>query len=147
MVIPEVNNSCWGTLLTLIEQANLSFNLYQRQASVDSVTQRPTNKNGWYTSESSKWHLIGQAQNLILEWLDEFDDRVVNEMNTFVYNDSKTPSAVVWHHDDAVMADLIAIEGVKYPRNYILTADNGKNDIYEAWVQNVRWYDSENQAF
>lgn len=77
----------------------------------DKFTGETEEKYGWLTTKLTRPMLVGEHVSLAREHIDTFNDvQTLEEMLTFVRDESGKPAAQEGSHDDLVMADGIALQ-------------------------------------
>jgi hypothetical protein len=106
LIIPEQNNA--GS--ALIREIR-DLRIYKRK-NMDEKWDKQTEKLGFRTSWQTKSQLIQHFQSLLRDKAVRiYDEKTVNEMNTFLWNDDATQKgagAARGFHDDDVMSTLLA---------------------------------------
>ena len=127
----EVNNHG----LTVINRVrDLGYgNLYTRRQ-FDQVQRKWVNRLGWRTDTSTRPVMIDKFRNAISEGsliINSYD--LVQEMRTFVFNDSGKAEAMPGEHDDRVMACGVGLMA----HEFALQLEPQKDDKYlgyEEWI-------------
>lgn len=110
----EVNNHGHVVIHVLTKELNYR-NLYKRR-SIDEISQKPTNKLGFHTTNENKILITEKLKTAVKTGkLIIPDADLINEMTTFIQEASKSGASVRRHatqgaHDDLVMAAAFAVE-------------------------------------
>ena len=69
---------------------------------------------GFQTNVSTRGVLLARMQEYISrEWLKVTDERLKDEINTFVFSNSNKPEAEIGRHDDMIFACALALIGME----------------------------------
>lgn len=105
----ERNNTGLATLVKA-KDYNWYDSLYFERA-IDSVTHKQSMKPWWSTNTKTRPLLISEYEEAIRLWyINQVDQRLRNELFTFVYNDKKKPEAILGTHDDFIISDAICYQ-------------------------------------
>ena len=112
-VVLEINGIGLATLTAL---KDIYSNIYKRQV-LDEMTKKRMEKLGWRTTYGTKILLLDNFLKLLRENKARvFDERILDEMKTFIWTDEARRSglgAQVGFHDDLVMATALAFWEIK----------------------------------
>jgi hypothetical protein len=114
MVVPEVNGCGLYPTKKLIE---LGVPVYYRQ-SQNSASRTMEGMAGWNTNEQTRKEIIDHLGALISKWTPEkptleiWDAKTLHQYKKFAVNRAGRPEAMPGEHDDAVMADAIALYNI-----------------------------------
>ena len=109
-IIAIEKNNTW--LATITEAKNYTwYNKLYATKTLDTTTMRQTDKIWWVTTSLTRPLMIQEYEAAIRTWIiTEIDERQQSELFTFVYNEKNKPEAIIWCHDDEVMADAICYQ-------------------------------------
>ena len=100
--------------------------LYYREV-IDDSTRRKERKHGWRTTTASRPPLIARLVSIVRDSPELITDLdTLNEMLTFVRDDSGKPQAVSGKHDDCILALAIA-HAARDQQTYFSTGDTAIN--------------------
>lgn len=109
----EINNS-WYSTIDIAKRRAWAQMLFKRKK-VDELSDSSTDKLGWWTGTGTREIMVDEYETAVRTgFLTEFDDRVLREMQTFIYMEWKA-IAEPPHHDDGLIADMICYQMRKYP--------------------------------
>lgn len=112
LAVPEVNNHGLTTL-TILKQ-RLYPNLFFRPAKYDTPDMPMSARLGWKTTTTTKALLIDDMVTACRNGEVKLRAKeVVDEMETFVYDDRMRARAMDGFHDDAIISVGLAIQGFK----------------------------------
>lgn len=102
----EKNSAGYATHAKLLEVYPRVYRWRQR----DRFTSELADRTGWNTTRQSKRYLVGLAKHYLAQKASTIRSRgLVEEMRTFICTDSEKFEASLGHHDDRVMAYMIAL--------------------------------------
>jgi hypothetical protein len=108
----ERNNTGIATLVKAKEYV-WYYDLYWEKT-VDKRTNRKTKKIWRHTNMKTRPLMFSEYEKAVREWLlIEVDERLRAEMYTLIWNDKKKPEAILWEHDDWIIADCICLQMMK----------------------------------
>jgi len=115
----EINNTWISTIDNLKNHPIIWRHLYWRRV-VDERTQQQTKKLWFNTNIKTRPLIINNLEEAIRKNLiTEVDERIKNEMFTFIYNDNWKPEAMIGSHDDWVMGEAICLFMNNIPKQLI----------------------------
>lgn len=116
LIVPEVTGG-WGFSVEQ-ELKRLRYPRLYTKKILDRLTKRWTDKTGWDTTVKTRAHMLDTLERVIREKeLGLYDLVTVNELGTFVRDDSGKPQAQPGCNDDLVIALAIAVTvAVDMPR-------------------------------
>ena len=102
-------------LVTVKEAQKRERHLFlYREQTIDHITEKAKYKYWWTTSSKTRPIMISDLEKVVrTDELVEFDEREKIEMQTFIYDEKNRPDAIVWCHDDLIIADSICIQMTK----------------------------------
>jgi len=114
----EINNTGISTIDNL-KHTILSKKLYAKTI-MDERTQKQTRKLWFNTNAKTRPLILNELEtsirkNLIIE----LDERVKIDFYNFIYNDNWRPEAIIWKHDDWVMAEAICLFMINQPKQIV----------------------------
>lgn len=115
-IIPERNGSGLTTVLKLQEKGYRKLFVNRN---IDKKTQKQKNEYGWRTTGSNRDLMIDdfievfENGNLIIN-----SNNIMQEMKTFVRKNNGRREHDEGYHDDSLFASFLAIQGIKYFRDY-----------------------------
>lgn len=113
------SNNTWISTLDYLKHTSLNSYLYS-QVEVDTRTQRRTKKLWFNTNIKTRPLIINNIEEMIRKGLlIELDERAKIDFFHFIYNEKNKPEAIIWKHDDGVMAEAICLFMVNQPKQII----------------------------
>ena len=111
LIVPESNS--YG--LSIIEYlVNKQYGYLYRRTKYDAIQKRWQESLGFQTNVNTRSVLLARMQEFVSRgWLDVTDERLKDEINTFVFNGSNKPQAEIGRHDDMVFACALALIGME----------------------------------
>lgn len=91
------------------------FQYVLKSRNSESVSDENLQQKYWFrTTAKSKDLLIRDYRWALYRWDIDVSEAVYWEMHTYIFDKNNRPNAVAPNHDDLLMADMIAYNGVKY---------------------------------
>jgi len=120
LMVVEINNHGLSTVNSLKQK--MYPNMYFRPSKLDAISQGYTDRIGWKTTRVTRELLIDDfAQAMRDRLLIIRSENILDEMSTFVYDNSNSPTAQEGYHDDCIFAGGIGFQGFKTIYNKPLT--------------------------
>lgn len=111
-MVVEINNHGLTTLTALKKLVYPS--IYFRLAKFETIGERYTDRMGWRTTRLTRPLLIDDfAQAMRDGLLTIHSKEILDEMNTFIYNDNGDMVSQGGYHDDCIFAAAIGFQGFK----------------------------------
>jgi len=124
----EVNHS---THPIKVVRERLYPNIYVRGQNPDSIKDKHKGKLGFHTNSGNRNSILGEFRTLAREHIEKVNDLVtLNEMLTFIIDDTGKPIAETGKHDDSILSFAIAMFIMdQAPRKKAIDPDDGKSKI------------------
>ena len=111
LIVPESNSYGLSIIEYLVAK---QYGYMYRRTKYDSISKRWQESMGFHTSMNTRSVLLARMQEYVSrEWLRVTDERLKDEINTFVFSNSNKPEAEVGRHDDMIFACALALIGME----------------------------------
>jgi hypothetical protein len=111
LIVPESNSYGLSIIEYLVAK---QWGYMYRRTKYDAIQKRWQESMGFQTNVNTRSVLLARMQEYISrEWLEVTDERLKDEINTFVFNSANKPTAEVGRHDDIIFACALALIGME----------------------------------
>ncbi|MAN64146.1 MAG: hypothetical protein CMI60_19610 [Parvibaculum sp.] len=111
LIVPESNSYGLSIIEYLVAK---QWGLMYRRTKYDSIQKRWQESMGFQTNVSTRSVLLARMQEYISrEWLKVTDERLKDEINTFVFSTANKPQAEIGRHDDMIFACALSLIGME----------------------------------
>ena len=111
LIVPESNSYGLSIIEYLVAK---QWGQMYRRTKYDSIGKRWQESMGFQTNVNTRSVLLARMQEYVSRgWLKVTDERLKDEINTFVFSASNKPQAEVGRHDDMVFACALALIGME----------------------------------
>lgn len=110
LAVPEVNNMGMFIVDYLTDQ---KYSRIYSRTKYDKRLKTYSQNLGFHTNQQTRMLMLGRIQEYVSRgWFRINDERLKDEVNTFVFNSNGKPVADVGCHDDMIMATALAFVGM-----------------------------------
>jgi hypothetical protein len=111
LIVPESNSYGLSIIEYLVAK---QWGYLYRRTKYDSIHKRWQESMGFNTNVSTRSVLLARMQEYVSrDWLVITDERLKDEINTFVFSNSNKPEAEHGRHDDIIFATALALIGME----------------------------------
>jgi hypothetical protein len=143
LVVPEINNTGHAVVSVLLNERKYPrARIYHRTHYADPERKKTELRVGWSTDSATKWLLLDDLGQAIVERAIHFNDReTVMELIAYQLGEDGKPGAPEGAHDDHVIAAGLAYQGRKYrvQLGEWRTTDAESDDARQHPMQRRKW--------